>query len=137
MRHISIVLKNHLSEDFKENVAIILKTIPQLLKNEVSADNFEFLFFADFIELYGLDDYETSVNAIEIITQFISCEFAVRPFIIKYEARMMAQMLLWSNHENPMVRRLSSEGCRPRLPWAMTLPSFKKDPSPKLPNLEN
>ena len=46
-------------------------------------------------------------------------------------------MLKWSQHEHPAVRRLSSEGSRPRLPWAMALPAFKKDPRPILPILEN
>ncbi|GLL57169.1 hypothetical protein KUBF_48340 [Bacteroides finegoldii] len=35
------------------------------------------------------------------------------------------------------VRRLASEGCRPRLPWAMALPNLKKDPTPIIPILEN
>ena len=49
----------------------------------------------------------------------------------------MKKMLEWSKHENANVRRLASEGCRPRLPWAMGLPDFKKDPSAILPILEN
>ena len=49
----------------------------------------------------------------------------------------MKQMLKWSKDKNHHLRRLSSEGCRPRLPWAMALPAFKKDPSPILPILEN
>jgi 3-methyladenine DNA glycosylase AlkC len=50
---------------------------------------------------------------------------------------MIAQMLKWSLHKNEKVRRLSSEGCRPRLPWALALPALKKDPAPVLPVLEN
>lgn len=50
---------------------------------------------------------------------------------------MMAQMLVWSKHEHWGVRRLASEGCRPRLPWAMALPNLKKDPAPIIPILEN
>ena len=49
---------------------------------------------------------------------------------------MMPQMLLWARSENHHVRRLASEGCRPRLPWAMALPEFKKDPSQVLAILE-
>ena len=45
-------------------------------------------------------------------------------------------MLKWSKHKDPRVRRLASEGCRPRLPWAMALPDFKRDPSKILPILE-
>jgi 3-methyladenine DNA glycosylase AlkC len=95
------------------------------------------MFLGNFVELYGLDDYETSVNAIEEITQFTSCEGAVRPFIIKYPNEMMEQMLVWSKHKNRWVRRLSSEGCRPRLPWTMALPKLKENPAPIIPILEN
>jgi 3-methyladenine DNA glycosylase AlkC len=49
---------------------------------------------------------------------------------------MMKQMFAWSNHKHWAVRRLSSEGCRPRLPWAMALPSLKKNPAPIIPILE-
>ncbi len=70
-------------------------------------------------------------------TQFSSSEFAVRPYIIKYQKQMINQHLIWSKHKNYHVRRLASEGIRPRLPWAMALPDFKKDPSPIIPILNN
>lgn len=91
----------------------------------------------NYVEQYGLDDYETSVKAIERITQFTSCEFSVHPFIIRYPNEMMVQILIWSKHENWGVRRLASEGCRPRFPWAMALPHLKKDPALIIPILEN
>lgn len=50
---------------------------------------------------------------------------------------MINQHLIWSKHKNYHVRRLASEGIRPRLPWAMALPDFKKDPSPIIPILNN
>jgi 3-methyladenine DNA glycosylase AlkC len=66
----------------------------------------------------------------------MSAEYAVRPFIIHDQDRMMAQMFQWAHHASVQVRRLSTEGCRPRLPWAMALPALKADPSPILPILE-
>ncbi|GHT30337.1 hypothetical protein AGMMS49574_09790 [Bacteroidia bacterium] len=96
-----------------------------------------FMFFPEYIEVFGLDDFETSVKTMEFVTQFTSCEFAVRPFIIKYGDKMLGRMLEWSLHENDMVRRLASEGSRPRLPWAMALPALKSNPTPILPILEN
>jgi len=71
----------------------------------------------------------------ERFSQYASCEFVVRPFIIKDEKRMMEQMYRWSKHDNEHVRRLSSEGSRPALPWGVALNSFKQDPSPVLPIL--
>jgi len=136
MRHISTVLKIHLSDNYSENVRLLIKIILQLQKNEFKEDSIEYMFFPDFIELYGIEEYETSIKAFEKITQFTSCEFAVRPFIIKYQEKMMAQMKRWSKHKHPMVRRLSSEGSRPRLPWAMAIPSLKNNPAPIIPILE-
>lgn len=66
--------------------------------------------------------------AIERYTPLSTAEFAVRPFIIKQEARMMQQMAVWARHDNEHVRRLASEGCRPALPWGQALTSFKKRP---------
>lgn len=137
MRHISIVLKKYLSDDFEQNTHLILKFIQELQKKGEREDSIEYMFFPDFIEVYGIDHYDISIKAFEQITQFTSCEFAVRPFIIKYEKKMIKQMLLWSKHEHYTVRRLSTEGCRPRLPWAMAIPFLKKDPSSILPILDN
>ncbi|MEO0376701.1 MAG: DNA alkylation repair protein [Cyanobacteria bacterium P01_A01_bin.17] len=97
---------------------------------------FEYMFFPGFVEIYGLDAYEISISALEHFTQYSSSEFAVRPFIKKYGDKMMRQMELWAQSEDHHVRRLASEGCRPRLPWAMALPQFKRDPGPILPILE-
>lgn len=136
MRHISITLKNHLSDDFAKNAITIVKMVEQLQKEGKKEDSIEYMFFPDFIEVYGLDDYKNSIKAIEKITQFTSCEFGIRPFLIKYPKKGIQQMKKWSSHKHPMVRRLSTEGCRPRLPWAMAIPFLKKDPSPIIPILE-
>lgn len=137
MRHTSRVLHQYFPTDYSQVVELIKKIIQQLRQDQFKDNVLEFMFFPDYIELYGIDDYENSVLALEFVTQFVSCEFAVRPFILKYRDRMMQQMLTWSLHENYRVRRLASEGCRPRLPWAMALPELKKDPGPVLLVLEN
>jgi 3-methyladenine DNA glycosylase AlkC len=136
MRHISIIFKNHLSDNFCKNVEVIVSLINQLDRDGVTESSLEYMFLPDFIELYGIDDYHTSIKAFERITQYTSCEFAVRPFIIRYEAEMIKQMQLWAKHKHSLVRRLATEGCRPRLPWAMAIPSLKNDPAPILPVLE-
>jgi 3-methyladenine DNA glycosylase AlkC len=144
--HITTVLKKYLPEDYKAAIGKILELLDHLkgIHNFSEVDDATFglsleygWVLDNFVEQYGLDDYETSIKAIERITQFTSCEFAVRPFIIKYPKEMMKQMLAWSKHEHWGIRRLSSEGCRPRLPWAMALPSLKKNPAPIIPILEN
>jgi 3-methyladenine DNA glycosylase AlkC len=137
MRHTSVVLHTFMPSDFKKTVGILGKLIQQLKTSGSEEDGLAYIFLPDYIELYGIDDLETSVRALEEVTQFVSCEFAVRPFIIRYENAMMNQMKTWSLHKNYKVRRLASEGSRPRLPWAMAIPELKKDPSPIFPILEN
>ena len=137
MKHTTVVLHQFMPENFPEAVSLIDKIIANLKKNKFTEGNLAFIFFADYIEMYGLDDFKTSAKAFVNITQFISCEFAVRPFILKYKEKMIDEMVKWSLHENHHVRRLASEGSRPRLPWAMAIPFLKKDPASILPILEN
>ncbi len=129
MRHITQMLHRQLPANFSEALSVLKQVAPQF-------SGFQYMFFPDYIELYGLSDVDLSVPALELFTQYSSAEFAVRPFIKQYSQHMMQQMLTWTHHSNHHVRRLASEGCRPRLPWAMALPAFKKDPSPILPILE-
>jgi len=136
MRHITHALNSHITGGFKDQTKVLLSAIEEMQRIGRRETSIEFMFLPDFIEVYGIDQYETSINAIEKITQFTSCEFAVRPFILKYPTALISQMNFWSKHPHASVRRLATEGCRPRLPWAMALPFLKKDPTPILPILE-
>lgn len=137
MKHTANVLHHFLPKDFEKAAAIIKELINSFQKTDFTEASLEFMFFPDYIERYGIEHFDASVRSIEFVTQFTSCEFAVRPFILRYGDRMLKQMHRWSLHENYKVRRLASEGTRPRLPWAVALPELKKDPSPVLPLLEN
>ena len=128
--HITEVLYEMLPNHYPDSIAILKKVV----KNRTGYEN---MFFPHFVERYGLSDWKTSIPALEYFTQFSSSEFAVRPFIIKNPVKMMKQMEKWSNSPNLHVRRLSSEGCRPRLPWAIRLAQFIEDPSPIWAILEN
>jgi 3-methyladenine DNA glycosylase AlkC len=130
-RRITENMRKFLPSDYKEAINIMDKAI-------AVCDDFFKMCFPTFVELYGTDEqyWDISMAALELYTQYSSSEFAVRPFIINHEERMMAQMYAWSKHENEHVRRLSSEGCRPALPWGVALAKYKKDPSPILPILE-
>lgn len=130
MRHITLCLGEVLPNDYR--IALeIMKRVGEGLN-----EKFEYIFFPDFIEVYGLDDFGASVEALPLFTLLCSSEFAVRPFIVKYPERMMGLMNDWSKDTNHHVRRLASEGCRPRLPWGMALRAFKKNPVDILPILE-
>ena len=130
-RRISTNLGRYLPADYGTAIGIIDEVI-------VNYDGPGRFCFPDFVEVYGQDEanWELSINALERYTPYASSELAVRPFIIKHEERMMAQMYAWSKHENEHVRRLASEGCRPQLPWGQALTTYKKDPTPILPILE-
>lgn len=130
MRHIVHSIHQHLQLPYDQQVAVLKNAAPYFT-------GFLALIFPDFVEAYGIDHPDVSIPALELFTQYSSSEFAVRPFMIRYEKRMLKQHLQWSRHSNHHVRRLASEGIRPRLPWAMALPRFKEDPSPILPILEN
>jgi len=137
MKHTTRVVHHFMPSDFSEAAKLIEAIISRLKENGAGEDGLVYIFFPDYIETYGLDDFESSATAFAIITQFVSCEFAVRPFLLKYEGRMIEQMVAWSGHSSSKVRRLASEGSRPRLPWAMAIPSLKRNPEPILPILEN
>ena len=130
MRHITQSLHQYLPSDYDQALAILKPASSKF-------SGFEPMFFPDYVECYGLDEYRESMLALETFTKYSSSEFAVRPFIIRYEKKMMTQMKKWSASNNHHVRRLSSEGCRPRLPWAMALPKYKADPEPVLNILES
>lgn len=136
MRHISNVLSSHLPGPYPQQLDIILGTIRYLKENGRPNGGLEHMVFPDFLEAHGQGHLEITVAAFEEVTQFVSCEFAVRPFLRQALEPVMAQMLLWATHPHPMVRRLATEGCRPRLPWAMAIPALKKDPAPILPILQ-
>ncbi|MFC7063737.1 DNA alkylation repair protein [Halobacillus seohaensis] len=93
------------------------------------------IIFPDYIEQYGLHDWEESMVALKQVTQFSTSEFAVRAFLLKDQDRMLQQMYKWSESNNEHVRRLASEGSRPRLPWGQSVPSLKKNPELLLPLL--
>lgn len=129
MRHITQCMHQFLPVTYAAQVKILKKMAP-------SFSGFVAILFPDFVEVYGLEHPDISIPALELFTQYSSSEFAVRPFILKYQKRMIEQHLLWAKHKNHHVRRLASEGIRPRLPWAMALPPFKKNPAAIFPVLE-
>jgi 3-methyladenine DNA glycosylase AlkC len=129
MRHIAISIHKYLPLSYEKQLEVL---------KPVSKDfsSFEAMFFQDFVEVYGLYNFEFSMKALEFFTQDSSSEFAIRQFILKYEDKTMNQMKFWSKSSNEHLRRLASEGCRPRLPWAVALPLFKKDPTKVLEIIE-
>jgi 3-methyladenine DNA glycosylase AlkC len=129
MRHTTRCLHDTLPESYMEALEILIKTAPDV-------KGFEAMALPDYVATYGLKEWELSLPALGHFTKYYSSELAIRPFLAKDPEKGMACMTDWADDKNPKVRRLASEGCRPRLPWAMALPKFKKDPSLIIPILE-
>ena len=84
----------------------------------------------------GQGHFDLSMTLLREMTKRFSSEFAIRFFLLAQPERALAMLKTWMVDSNYHVRRLVSEGTRPRLPWAMRLPQFIRDPSPVLPLLE-
>lgn len=128
-----------LTNFYPKNIEILLQILG--LENPEETGMFTNYYWlmpiAKYVEKYGLNHFEISMNAITEITKRNTGEYAVRPYIQRYPERTLNVMLDWSRDENFHVRRLASEGVRPRLPWAKKLDSFIENPVPILPILEN
>lgn len=129
MRHVTECMHQVLPDSFDEAVDILLKAAPDIR-------GWEGMTLPDYVEVYGQEYWDTSMSALAEFTKYSSSEFGVRPFLVNEPAKTAAFLEHLADDENEDVRRFASEGCRPRHPWAMALPVFKKNPSLILPILE-
>jgi 3-methyladenine DNA glycosylase AlkC len=89
----------------------------------------------EFVARRGLDHPERALRALHALTQRLTAEFAIRPLIVRHPELVLATLQRWTSDPSPHVRRLASEGSRPRLPWGLRLQSLVADPTPTLPIL--
>jgi 3-methyladenine DNA glycosylase AlkC len=90
----------------------------------------------EFVARRGIDHPERALRALHALTQRLTAEWAIRPLIVAHPALVFDTLLAWTRDPSPHVRRLASEGSRPRLPWGLQLKMLIADPSPTLPILE-
>ncbi|KAF1011368.1 MAG: putative protein YhaZ [Pseudomonas fluorescens] len=109
--------------DYPQSLKVLYALAPRLNSGFVS------LFLPHYVASYGADDFERSMAALKYFTTFGSAEFAIRHFLQRDFKRTLAVMHEWSQDENEHVRRLASEGSRPRLPWSFRLAEVQADPS--------
>lgn len=135
---IAAALKKHLPEDFEKAVEILLNSQTEEIEIEEleGRDGFIVMPQTTFISDNGMKKPELSLYALEEMTKRFTSEFAIRFFIRKHPGLTLNKMKEWAVHSNCHVRRLASEGSRPRLPWGMRLNEFIDDPSPVLEILE-
>ena len=130
LRRMTESLHATLPADYRKAIRILHKLIPRIDRGFVT------LVCSDYVGLYGQDDFETSMEALKFFTAFGSSEFAIREFLRRDLPRTLAVMETWSRDPDEHVRRLASEGSRPRLPWSFRLEALIADPSPVIPILE-
>lgn len=126
-------LLDTLPADFPAAAAILEAALPS--GNASGLAGWTLLPVSQFIAARGLCDFELSLSLLQRLTPHFTGEFAIRSFIHQDQERALATIHRWVEDGNHHVRRLASEGTRPRLPWAMRLPRLVSDPRPILPIL--
>jgi 3-methyladenine DNA glycosylase AlkC len=104
--------------------------------DELGVCGWAILPFTMVVGQHGVADFERSLDLMREMTKRFSSEFGIRYFLLADQSRALKTMSRWVSDPNRHVRRLVSEGTRPRLPWAMQLPFLMRDPTPALPLLE-
>lgn len=130
MRQVATSLHAALPGGFERNVETLERMAPRM------GHSFAAIALSEYVALYGEQHFERSMSALALLTRHGSSEFAIRPFLLRDLKRTLAVMTRWAADPNEHVRRLASEGCRPRLPWSFRIKALVDDPSPALPILE-
>jgi len=125
-------IHNNLPGEYKDQIKKLLKILGPENPNETGmfTDYYWILPIAQIVEDHGVGDFKLSMGALEEITKRSTGEWAIRPYLNKYPKKTQKQMKSWAKNKNFHVRRLTSEGIRTNLPWAMKMPQFINDPTP-------
>ena len=136
--HIAAVLRKHLPADYPGAIEVLLASASQPHEHRASGGMAAFLYMPHlfFVAQHGLEHFEDSMRAQHALTQRFTAEYSIRAFLEKHPEATLARLREWSSDPSHHVRRLVSEGTRPRLPWAPRLRAFQKDPRPVLELLE-
>jgi 3-methyladenine DNA glycosylase AlkC len=139
-------LRQHLPRKYAVAIEILLASLtPSLTRTDnIGLEVFFYLPHVCFVKEYGLDPeenegedpFEISMKAQYELTKRFSAEFSIRSFLIQKQERTLSRLFEWTSDANPHVRRLCSEGTRPRLPWAQRIPAFIENPVHTIPILE-
>jgi len=138
VRHVIAAMAAGLPDDFSRALPTVLAAAENFPAGEPddSLQGFAAWPLIDWVPVAGLVHFEASLQALRRLTPLFSAEFAIRPFLLADEPRALAILAGWRTDPDHHVRRLVSEGTRPRLPWGEQLPMFRHDPAPVLALLE-
>lgn len=137
VHHLIKVLHEYLPGDFEQTAQILCQ-----VKRHQNAQQtpvikaFTAWPLIDYVAVYGLQDPEIALATLAQLTGLFSAEFAIRPFIQQHYELTYEHLQHWCNSSDYHIRRLVSEGTRPRLPWGSQLPKFITNPDPIFPLLE-
>lgn len=117
---------------------VILRALPPPLDPGLSDDDFGDFIFAplgEWVAEVGIEHPDLALDVLEELTQRFSMEWAIRPFLNRHPGVVLDRMARWAGHDSYHVRRLVSEGTRPRLPWGMAVGLSLDEPLPLLDRL--
>lgn len=131
-------LRAQLPADFPRTASLLVKSLGPECPPEGSESysGFYVMSLCAYVAEYGQAHPRESLDALKEMTRRFSAEFAIRPFLDRHTELTLATLRTWARDPHPQVRRLVSEGSRPRLPWGSRLHRFVKNPRPTLALLE-
>lgn len=139
-RKIAAALHVHLPASYPEAVAVIVRSLGAEHANDelegAGMAPFFYLPHTMFVATHGLEHFDVSMRAQHELTRRFTCEFSIRPFLERYPEETLAVLARWTKDRSPHVRRLVSEGTRPKLPWAPRVRWIEREPQRLLPLLE-
>lgn len=129
-------IARRLRAGLSDEYLVALDTVVAVAQADPPIEGFAAWPLCTFVEIFGLGAPEESLAAMEHLTQRASCEFAIRPYLRDHWDKAYATLEAFAAHESPEVRRLASEGTRPRLPWGANVERLSDDHAPGMALLE-
>lgn len=137
VQHLIDLLCQYMPQDFEKSADILFALADFWRKEEgLEISGFTAWPVIDYVPVVGLDKPILALELLEKLTPHFSAEFAIRPFYEQHQKLTLETARTWTQDSNEHVRRLASEGLRPRLPWGKQLRDFKQSPQLILPILE-
>lgn len=144
-QRIAQALQIHLPQDVPRALGVLVDSMDPPMGLDAAGEPdagdrpysaFLYLPHSIYIGTHGLPHFEAAMAAQHALTQRFTAEFSIRPYLLHHQGATLARLRDWAQDENAHVRRLVSEGTRPRLPWAPRLPAFQNNPQLALPLLD-
>lgn len=144
-QRIAQALQAHLPQDVPRALGVLVDSMDSPMGIDAAGEPdagdrpysaFLYLPHSIYIGTHGLPHFEAAMAAQHALTQRFTAEFCIRPYLLHHQGATLARLREWAQDVNAHVRRLVSEGTRPRLPWAPRLPAFQNNPQLALPLLD-